>query len=60
MSSNSSESENISEEQKQKKENETEIDLQLGDVITITNPKNEKLNEQTFIIDYIDKCGNTC
>ena len=40
MSSNSSESENISEEQKQKKENETEIDLQLGDVITITNPKN--------------------
>ena len=55
MSSNSSESENISEEQKQKKENETEIDLQLGDVITITNPKNEKLNEQTFIIDYIDK-----
>jgi hypothetical protein len=55
MSSNSSESENIAEEQKQKKENETEIELQLGDVITITNPKNEKLNEQTFIIDYIDK-----
>jgi hypothetical protein len=34
---------------------ETEIELQLGDVITITNPKNEKLNNQTFIIDYIDK-----
>jgi len=35
--------------------NETTIELQLGDVIKITNEKNEKLNEQTFIIDYIDK-----
>ena len=34
---------------------EPEIELQLGDVINITNPKNEKLNNQTFIIDYIDK-----
>jgi len=34
---------------------ETIIFLQLGDVITISNPKNEKLNEETFIIDYIDK-----
>ena len=31
-----------------------ELDLQLGDVIHITNPVNENLNEQTFIIDYID------
>jgi len=31
------------------------IILQLGDVINISNPKNEKLNDQTFIIDYIDK-----
>ena len=31
------------------------IILQLGDVINISNPKNEKLNNQTFIIDYIDK-----
>lgn len=31
-----------------------EIDIQLGDVIRIKNPVNEKLNEQTFIIDYID------
>ena len=38
-----------------KKEDKTEIDLQLGDVITITDPKNEKLNNQTFIIDYINK-----
>ena len=35
--------------------NDSIIILQLGDVITITNPKNEKLNDQTFIIDYIDK-----
>ena len=35
--------------------NDTTIFLQLGDVITISNPKNEKLNNQTFIIDYIDK-----
>jgi len=31
------------------------LDLQLGDVIYITNPVNENLNEQSFIIDYIDK-----
>lgn len=31
-----------------------EIELQLGDVIQITNPKNEKLDNQIFIIDYID------
>jgi hypothetical protein len=36
-------------------ENETTIELQLGDVIKINNEKNAILNEQTFIIDYIDK-----
>ena len=59
MSSTSSESENISKhivkEVEEKKENETVIELQLGDVISIVNPKNEKLNDQTFIIDYIDR-----
>jgi len=35
--------------------NETVIELQLGDVIHITNPQNERLNDQTFLIDYIDK-----
>ena len=59
MSSNSSESENISKlilkDVEEKKENETVIELQLGDVISIINPKNEKLNDQTFIIDYIDR-----
>ena len=37
------------------KPNDTILELQLGDVISITNPLNEVLNEQTFIIDYIDK-----
>ena len=41
----------ITEPQKQ----DIELDLQLGDVIHITNPVNENLNDQTFIIDYIDK-----
>jgi hypothetical protein len=46
------------EEQKSKKEiqqQDIELDLQLGDIIHITNPVNEILNNQTFIIDYIDK-----
>lgn len=30
------------------------LELQLGDVIKITNPVNEMLDSQTFIIDYID------
>jgi len=34
--------------------NEAAIELQLGDVIQISNPLNEQLNDQTFIIDYID------
>jgi hypothetical protein len=31
------------------------IHIQLGDVIHITNPTNEILNDQQFYIDYIDK-----
>lgn len=58
MSSTENISENILKEQEmeieKEKEKETTIELQLGDVIHITNPKNEKLNDQTFIIDYID------
>jgi len=34
--------------------NDTILELQLGDVINITSPLNELLNEKTFIIDYID------
>lgn len=51
-------------EQKQEQEQESkiqpqkediELNLQLGDVIQISNPVNEILNNQIFIIDYIDK-----
>ena len=37
------------------KQKDIELELQLGDVIQIINPVNENLNEQIFIIDYIDK-----
>ena len=36
------------------KKEDVELELQLGDVIQIANPVNENLNNQTFIIDYID------
>ena len=36
-------------------QNDSKLELQLGDVINIANPLNEVLNDQTFIIDYIDK-----
>ena len=35
--------------------NDSKLELQLGDVISIANPLNEVLNDQTFIIDYIDR-----
>ena len=35
--------------------NDTVLELQLGDVIKISSPLNDNLNDQTFIIDYIDK-----
>ena len=40
---------------KTNKQNENIIQLELGDIIQIYSPTNEKLNEQTFFIDYIDK-----
>ena len=36
------------------KPDETVLELQLGDIIQISNPLNDNLNNQTFIIDYID------
>ena len=52
-------SENNSEPKETKELNtkmdDTLLELQLGDVIKITNPLNENLNNQTFFIDYIDK-----
>ena len=38
-----------------KEEESIRLELQLGDVIQIYNPINEILNNQIFIIDYIDK-----
>jgi hypothetical protein len=48
---------NESKEQNEPKETNEKsiIELQLGDVIQISNLVNEKLDNQTFIIDYIDK-----
>jgi hypothetical protein len=51
--------ENQIEEKEKDKENDTqpqdiELNLQLGDIIRISNPVNEILNDQIFIIDYID------
>ena len=54
-SENANISETILKEKEQQKEKLSVIELQLGDVINIQNPKNEKLNDQTFIIDYIDR-----
>ena len=34
--------------------NDTMLELQLGDVISIKNPVNDNLNDQTFFIMYID------
>lgn len=40
---------------KEAQKQDIELNLQLGDVIQISNPVNELLNNQIFIIDYIDK-----
>ena len=45
----------MSKEKKSTHHNYKEIILQLGDLIYITNPVNDILNEHTFFIDYIDK-----
>jgi hypothetical protein len=54
MSSNSNSSESEIKHEKSN-ENDTVIELKLGDVIKISNPLNESLNNQTFFIDYINK-----
>ena len=47
-------SKTISESPESVKPNDTTIELQLGDIIHISNDVNEQLNDKTFIIDYID------
>lgn len=37
-----------------KSDTNIQLELQLGDIILIKDPVNEKLNERTFFIDYID------
>lgn len=46
---------NIEQMDENEKRDESKLELQLGDIIKITNPVNELLDDQTFIIDYIDK-----
>ena len=53
MSENNSESEE--KPLPKSKADDTVLELQLGDVIQISNPLNDNLNDQSFIIDYIDK-----
>jgi hypothetical protein len=53
MSSKSAEMENNTDTNSE--ELETKIELQLGDVIQISNPLNENINSNIFFIDYIDK-----
>lgn len=40
---------------KEKNTSETQMELELGDVIKLFAPQNEKFNNNIFIIDYIDK-----
>jgi len=47
-------SENINKSSSPIEETFIVVELQLGDVIEIFNPLNEKINGQTFLIDYID------
>ena len=42
-------------EKKSSNENDVSIQLELGDIIEILDPTNDKLNEQVFYIDYIDQ-----
>jgi len=51
---NSEKEEEINEINQKNEENEIKIVLQLGDVIRIRDPTSEKLNDNTFFIDYLD------
>ena len=46
---------NVNSDNEKSKDKDKLIQLQLGDIIELYDPKNEKLNEQTFYIDYIDE-----
>ena len=62
FNTNEKPNENKNRENENEKENGNEndkkdllIQLQLGDIIELYDPKNEKINGQIFYIDYIDK-----
>ena len=33
---------------------QSSIELQLGDIIQLTDPRNERINDEIFMIEYID------
>ena len=41
-------------EDENKLERNISLELQLGDIIQLFDPENERINEQTFLIEYID------
>ena len=41
-------------EKERENERESSLELQLGDIIQLSDPENERINEQTFLIEYID------
>ena len=42
------------EEENEDKGDNVSLELQLGDIIQLTDPENERINGQTFLIEYID------
>ena len=54
MSTAETNSESQEKEKEKEKNSDTTIELQLGDIIHISNKVNEQLDDETFIIDYID------
>jgi hypothetical protein len=54
-SENEFETENDTKDEGEINTNDTILELQLGDIINIKSNLNEQLNNNTFIIDYIDK-----
>ena len=54
ISENVENNEESKEQETKQEHNQNKIELQLGDIIKIMNPKNERINDQEFFIQYID------
>ena len=50
----SEEEEKEDEGEEEKERENVSLELQLGDIIQLTDPENERINGQTFLIEYID------